>query len=211
MLKLLVSPLTQGAYFNELEKVALAEVQALYPDVHVQVSHTGPLTFIELSWPERTPLAFETEDIEGLTVQLMRLSFVQAIFQPMTKTRPHLLRCLETSPQFKLPSDIVWGSKYRGKTNELVTQLGINLALNYSEVTHASAPSLLDPMAGRGTTLLWAARYGIIAVGIEIDKKAIDHFQRDTKRQTKLHKIKYKVHQGSIGKGKRSPRFLEFK
>jgi len=221
MLKLLISPLAQRAYFNELDDVVLAEVHAIFPLIDARVSSIGPLRFVDLSWDQESNLTDTqtTEDrsstISGVNVELisslMRLSFVQGICQSLTHQRPHDLSFLDILPQFKLPGALVWGSKYRGKTNELVTQLALNLALHYGEVNHASTPSLLDPMAGRGTTLLCAARYGLNAVGIEIDHRALDHFQRDTKRQTKLHKIKHKFRRGTIGSGKKSPRFLEFK
>ena len=216
MLKLLISPLAQGAYFDDLDSVSLAEVSALYPEANAQVHRIGPLSFIDISWPKDSEhvshtYSAEDQELKALSMSLMRLSFVQAVFQPVSSTQPQTLRCLETSARFKLPKELVWGSKYRGKTNELVTQLGINLAIHYGEINHSSTPSLLDPMAGRGTTLLWAARYGLNATGMEIDKRALEHFQRDTKRQTKLHKLKHKVQRGSIGQGKRSPQFLEFK
>ena len=232
MLKLLISPLAQGAYFQDLEAVALAEIHAMYPRLTAQVSHIGPLSFIDLTWSEGNHLSalmfgdrpderllnaaqnMDSEEDTPCYIALMRLSFVQAIFLPVdadVSAASSTIQCLDLSPRFKLPRALVSGSKYRGKTHEIVTQLGLNLALRYSTARPTSKPSLLDPMAGRGTTLLWAARYGINAVGIEIDKRALEHFQRDTKRQTKLHRLKHKVQQGSLSQGKRSLRFLEFK
>lgn len=195
MIKLLLNPLAKGAYFASLEEVARAELRALYPDVQVSSSRCGPLQFLEVELPLT----------EAKT--LMRLSCAQGLFVEGPRGQ---LTPLAEEGGFALPEALVWGNKYRGKTHELVTQLAINLALAYGEAGPKTAPALLDPMAGRGTTLMWASRYGLEAYGIELERDALEHFQRDVKRQTKLHKVKHKEHKGVIGPRK-SPtgRFFE--
>ena len=196
MISALISPLTRGAYFQEALEVAEAELLALYPEVTHERVIRGALSFINLDLPiSEAP-------------NIARLSWVQALFEPL---EGGALRPLEVEASYELPDALVWGSKYRGKTNELVTQLALNLAISYG----APAPSgkrgaLLDPMAGRGTTLLWAARYGLDGYGVERERDALEHFQRDVKRQTKLHKIKHKEQKGVVGH-KKSPlgRFFE--
>ena len=59
--------------------------------------------------------------------------------------------------------------KYQGKTNEMFTRLMVNVAV-HSAYTNEDM-SLLDPVAGKGTTLFEAAANGINAHGIEIDAK----------------------------------------
>jgi hypothetical protein len=196
MIKLLLNPLAKGAYFTSLYEVAEAELSALFPELSATRSSCGPLRFldVELAVEEAAPL--------------MRLSCAQALF--MLGGEGALIP-LELDGGFSLPEELVTGSKYRGKTHELVTQLALNVALAYGAGSAAKKrPALLDPMAGRGTTLLWAARYGLEAHGIELEREALDHFQRDVKRQTKLHKVKHKEQSGVIGH-KKSPlgRFFE--
>lgn len=196
MIKILLNPLAKGAYFNALIEVAQAELSACFPHISSQVSQEGPLLFLEVDLPKSE------------AQKLMRLSFAQGLFE---NAPHHQLIPLTEDGQFALPEALVWGNKYRGKTHELVTQLALNLALAYGEVDSKKPPSVLDPMAGRGTTLMWASRYGLEAYGIEIERDALEHFQRDVKRQTKLHKIKHKEQSGVIGT-KKSPigRFFEF-
>jgi tRNA G10 N-methylase Trm11 len=124
------------------------------------------------------------------------------------------LRLLDADPGWRLPAELVWGAKYRGKTHELVTQLALNVALAAcSAEIGEGGPILLDPMAGRGTTLLWAARHGIDAWGVEQDASALQHFQRHVKRQTKLQRIKHREQKGSVGRKRRDGvgRFLEYR
>ena len=143
--RLLLSPLTRGAYFEDAIDVARAEYLALYPDSEMETEQAGPLVFLNVDAQEA--------DFERLT----RLSFVQAIF----RERDGGLAVVSQSPSFELPEQFVTGAKYRGKTNELVTQLAINVGLTFCDNDGQATLSLLDPMAGRGTTLLWAARYGL--------------------------------------------------
>jgi hypothetical protein len=195
-LKLLLSPLTQGAYFADAVQVARAEYLAHYPDREIEAEQVASLVFLNVD--------AEAEDFE----QLARLSFVQAIF----RERGGALAVVDQEPGFDLPEQMVWGVKYQGKTNELVTQLAINVGLTFCDTNDDSTPSVLDPMAGRGTTLLWALRYGFDARGIELEPKALAGLQQHVKKQTKLHRIKHKQIQGSVGKFNRKDhgRFLQY-
>ena len=148
-IKLLLSPLCKGAYFADNLKVAQAELLALFPDKKVESQQQANLHFLSL---EATP-----DEVK----QLSRLSFVQGIFEEMDDN----LRIIETYPGFLFSEDLVYGCKYRGKTNELVTQLAINLGLSFAEIGSNVVPQLLDPMAGHGTTLLWALRYRMDSIG----------------------------------------------
>ena len=95
-----------------------------------------------------------------------------------------------------IDEDIIAILKYSGKTNELFTRLMLNLALAYvqglPQPTHSPAQTsshtqpvrdidpktnqphpirVLDPMAGKGTTLYEALMQGCDAYGVEIDPK----------------------------------------
>ena len=130
-----------------------------------------------------------------------RLSFVHGIFEVVDPEGPRLVP-LERQPGFLLPDSYVYGAKYRGKTHELVTQLALNLALRYRR-GQRPARTVLDPMAGRGTTLLWALRYGLDGRGIEQDPRALDELHAHVKKQTKLHRTKHRHHRGVVGPKRR--------
>ncbi|MEN0064378.1 MAG: hypothetical protein AAGA48_19685 [Myxococcota bacterium] len=181
MLKLLVDPRTEGAYFADALTVAQGEFRARYPDVSIAVDARRSLVFLDA-------------DLESSEAShLARLSFVQGVF----RAADDALHLLEGDPSYGLPAGLVWGAKYRGKTHELVTQLGLNLAL--ATCTAEGPHTLLDPMAGRGTTLFWAARHGLSAWGVERDPKALADVQRHVKRQTQLLRIKHRQSHGWVG------------
>ncbi len=197
----LVDPRAQSAFFADVEPVSQAALLAL-PGV-------------ELAEPERIDsLSFIR--IEGDVIPLpsvLKLPFVQAVFQrdadghlgyAASASRPQLTEHLET------------GDTYRGKTNVMVTKLALALAgrvwAERTGDTAVTSPVVLDPMCGRGTTLLAAARMDWCASGIEQDQAAMQHLHRHLKRQCKVHRIKHGVSRGwtnrknSDGDGK----FLEY-
>jgi hypothetical protein len=188
-LKLLVSPLAKGAYFDAYLDVARAELRAHFPEIEAELEQVGGLDL----------LALELE--EASLPAVARLSFVQGAFgDDSGRLVPLALRS-----DFLLPEAVVFGAKYQGKTNELVTQLAINVALRFC-ATRRPQKTLLDPMAGRGTTLLWGLRYGVDATGIEQDRDAPAALHNHLKKQAKLHRIKHKHQKGFVGRKQRSGR-----
>mgnify|MGYP002875730375 CR=1 FL=1 len=185
-LELLISPLAKGAYFAQHLEVAAAEFKAHFPQAECRLSGENQLHWLSTSLPEC--------DLR----QLSRLSFVQGIFERNDSG----LMPLNVASDYGLPETFVWGNKYRGKTNELLTQMILNLALLQCRATPEKW-TLLDPMAGRGTTLLWAARLGICGFGVEKDGNALEHFIRHCKRQCKLHRVKHRLVKGSVVKRRR--------
>jgi hypothetical protein len=187
-LKLLVTPLAKGAYFDAYLDVARAELQAHFPGVDAELEQVGGLDLLAVELDEDSlPIA-------------ARLSFVQGAFRTEDTGR---LVPLALQSDLLLPDAIVFGAKYQGKTNELVTQLAINLGLRFCATTRPQK-TLLDPMAGRGTTLLWGLRYGIDSTGIERDPDARDALHNHLKRQAKLHRIKHSHRKGFVGRKNRS-------
>ena len=86
VLKLLVNPLSKGAYFANVLSVAKAEVWVFYPNIEIQISQVGTMTFLDVE------LSIEEAPV------LVRLSFVQGIFYYKDKT----LHILDISPLFDL-------------------------------------------------------------------------------------------------------------
>jgi hypothetical protein len=188
---MLISPLAKMAYFGDYLDVALAELHLL-TNAEAQVVRYGGMEFIEV--------ALDADKIDELYPKIVRLSFVQGIFE----RSDHSFLPIKADSEYAYPSELVYGQKYQGKTNELVTQLAINIGLNHLNVADTNNINLLDPMAGRGTTLLWATRYGMDSRGIELDGKSTEMFYSHVKKQCKLLKLKHKATTGQLGKDKKS-------
>jgi len=101
------------------------------------------------------------------------------------------LKPIEMMPSNFLPSSLVSTRRYRGKTNELFTQFMCNLARYSSD--YSSTPwsklTILDPLAGGGTTLLVGITLGADVVGVEKDKKVNEGTVAFLKQYTKEGRI----------------------
>jgi SAM-dependent methyltransferase len=195
-LALLISPEAKSAYFKDYLDVAAQELSVVLPGATALHRQVGTLEFLELDCDDT---ALES---------LARLSFVQGIFSVDGAS----LTPLEVTACFTGHEDFVFGSKYRGKTNERLTQMLINVGLAAIGAGTGADVKLLDPMCGRGTTLLWAMRYGIRARGIEQDVKALADVRQSLKKWSKLHRQKHQLREGSIGKADKKGlgKFLEY-
>ncbi len=72
--------------------------------------------------------------------------------------------------------DLVTIPRYSGKTNEQFTRLLMNLTLAARTKPKPGPLRVLDPLAGRGTTLTTAWTLGHHAYGVEADAKAVAAF-----------------------------------
>ena len=145
---------------------------------------------------------------EVALADLLKLSFVQGIYE----VEGDLLRPLDQQADFQLHEDFVFGSKFKGKTNERLTQMLINLGIAAMGANQDDDITLLDPMCGRATTLFWALRYGINSSGLERDTEAFADVQRNLRKWTKLHRQKHKMQDGFVSKKNKhgTGKFLDF-
>ncbi|HEV7237406.1 MAG TPA: hypothetical protein VGN15_14555 [Ktedonobacteraceae bacterium] len=103
-------------------------------------------------------------------------SEVYEYFVQLGDVQGPLLRPME--PQFTpfIPIEMAEVRRYKGKTNELFTQVLLNIALFAGAYAHQFTDRLriLDPLAGGGTTLFLALAGGHDAFGIELERQDIE-------------------------------------
>lgn len=135
-------------------------------------------------------LRFETANLD--LDSLARQSCALVAFE----CRGELLKPLEL-PQWQVfPDDLVTIPKYRGKTNEMFTQMLVHLTCSQVDtawVERGVRPDILDPMAGRGTTLLTAWLNGFNGFGVEQDKKAVAGLEAFIKTYLRRGRYKHKA------------------
>ncbi|HKJ04452.1 MAG TPA: hypothetical protein VJ974_02560 [Geopsychrobacteraceae bacterium] len=195
-LALLVSPSAKNAFFHDYLDVARAELAWLIG--HTEITHTkvSAMDFFEI-WIS-----------EDLLPRLTSLSFLHGVFERQGEQ----LIPLPVATPFGLDEDFVFGAKFKGKTNELLTQLLINVGLRSIDYRSVADVKLLDPMCGRATTLLWAMRYGMKAKGIEQDGKALTDIRQNVKKWCKVHRQKHQFTEGFVGKSNKQQvgKFVDF-
>ena len=194
---LLVSARADTAFFARFAHIAVQEAESVPGITNVRWDQVGDMTFVRVT-------AENTQ-----TRQLARLSCVHGVFE----VKGEALLPLDVSAEFLLHSDFVWGEKYRGKTNETLTQFMINIGLQHLGDVNPAELRLLDPMCGRGTTLFWAMRYGMSSVGIEMDGAVLNETRRGLKKWTKLHRQKHILTDGWVQKANKKGvgKYLDFR
>ena len=150
----------------------------------VYAGESGPLTAAELELT--APFA---RDIEGANLAgVDYLSFASDELLPghlatvaaqsacfaLFEEVGDLLRPVALPDPFVLDDDLVTIPKYQGKTNEQFTQLLVGVTLAAVTREPSGPRQILDPLAGRGTTLSTALMLGHDAYGVEGDAKAFE-------------------------------------
>lgn len=131
------------------------------------------------------------------------LSSVRALFE----IRPDaLLRPLDLEPLAYFASDLVTIQRYPGKTNEQFTHLLLNLAVAASDAAAERAACrlpvrVLDPVAGRGTSLNRALTSGYNVAGIEISAADFDQYRTFLATYLKNNRIKHRISGEKVRKG----------
>lgn len=82
--------------------------------------------------------------------------------------------------------------KYQGKTNELFTRMLLNIAYTNCNVSPENT-KILDPVAGKGTTLFEALSLGSQVYGVEVQEKSVQEGQNHLKKFLEHGKIKHKT------------------
>jgi len=134
------------------------------------------------------------EALTGADIRLLsRMSFAYAIFE----LSDGLLSPIARDSGYFIDEDISAILKYSGKTNELFTRLMLNLSMAHCKDT--GPIRILDPMAGKGTTLFEGLMLGLDVYGVEIDPKPAYEAFVYIKKHFEMAKYKHASHTEKIG------------
>lgn len=178
---LLLAPSANRVYTQAAPALAEAELKA-FGGLEIQPSVVlGGLRY----------LVFEAD--LGALPRLVNLSSAYAFFE---LREDGMLRPIGEKSLDRYEDDLITIPKYAGKTNEHFTKL----LLNVTVLASAWAGQLLnrrftvmDPVAGRGTTLNQVLMYGWNAIGIEIDTKDVDSYAAFLKTYLRRKRMKHRA------------------
>ena len=198
---MLLWPHANARYQAETEKLARAELE-------VTLARLG----VEYTWEEGgvgglPALDFAARAFTDAEARVLsRHSLLYVLFE---RREDGALLPLFGREAPRVGGDLPGILKYKGKTNEVFTQLLINLAWlagNMPEKAH-----LFDPMCGRGTTLFVALNRGWDATGSDIDRAALREAEQFFKRYLEYHRFKHATRRGSLTlRGKKSAPYTDF-
>lgn len=156
-------------YYNLSGALALAELKIASTRLEVDCNAIEMITIEDIRYLSITT----KEEISSRDVHILsRLSFVFAIFKLTRINGQNYFSPMAKYAYEYVDQKISSLLKYPGKTNELFTKMMINVALLSSDFNATDKIQLLDPVAGKGTTLFEGLVYGFDVMGIEIDPKS---------------------------------------
>lgn len=190
---ILQNPGHNRVYYNLADQLALAELQIAANRFTVDVVKVD----VELIENVRY-LSIETKgNMEQSDLDVVsRLSFVFAIF--LYDEHSKCMKPIRKIDYEFVDQKISSLLKYQGKTNELFTKMMVNVGLLASDCCYEDEISLLDPVAGKGTTLFEALVYGFNAYGIELETGAVHEASVFFKKYLETEKLKHKADQRRI-------------
>ena len=171
---LLLAPAANRVYADQAPRLLAAEVAALCPGVTVEPTSRAGVDYLLLSG---------SLDLD----MLARSSAALALFAESGS----LLEPVELPRSDVFDDDLVTIQRYPGKTNEQFTRLLVNLTL--AAVRREAPYSILDPLSGRGTTLLAGWTLGHDVAGVEQDEKAIEQLRAYLSTYLRRKRIKHAV------------------
>lgn len=197
---LLVRESANRVYAHDSPRLLAAELGAIAPSLTADVSAIEVVSFGNVPY-----VSFEIDGALGDDDRfaLSNLSTARALFEvhPDGSFTP-----LDVTPLEFFGDDLVTIQKYPGKTNEQFTHLLVNLAVAASRAAHERAAAgkqvrLLDPVAGRGSTLNRALVHGFDATGIELADADVDQYRAFLTTYLKEHRVKHRVQREQVKKG----------
>ncbi len=203
---ILQNPGHNRVYYNLAGKLALAELSVATARLNSQCHN---ICIKELEGIRY--LAFETEEeLFDSDLQIVsRLSFAFALFK-LHSTNPYSLMPIAKFEYEYLNDKISSLLKYPGKTNELFTKMMVNVALLSSDFSYNHQIKLLDPVAGRGTTLYEGCIYGFDVAGIEIEPKSVHEANLFIKKYLEAERHKHKIDRHQVyGKNKSEAVYID--
>jgi hypothetical protein len=183
----LLSPSSNRVYAGQAPAVTAAEAEVL-----VSAAHPGgfggaePLTIAGVAY---LGVRLDANVDPGV---LGALASTYAVFA----REGELLRPLEVPSGRLLDDDLLTIPKYPGKTNEQLTHTLLNVTL--AAVDPAGRPpgcrlTVLDPLAGRGTTLSWALTLGHDAVGVEVERREVEAYAAFLTTWLRRKRVKHRI------------------
>lgn len=189
---LLKNPAHTRVSYQDTDKLAMLELGLLTNVSEIRTANIGGLTYV----------LFDSQPLSESEVRaISRMSFVYAIYEIIGD----LLKPITIDANYYIDAELSAILKYQGKTNELFTRMLLNTALfhikNLTEILN-----ILDPLAGKGTTLFEALMQGHNVNGVELDEKVVHESAVYLKKYLETAKYKHENHMekvsgmGAIGK-----------
>lgn len=205
---LLANPGHNRVYFEESVKLSVSELNILFGRTVVRCSEARQEDIANIAY-----ITFSTENpLNARELEILsRVSFVYAIFEQKEEAGQVCLVPIAKTDDPFMDSNVSTILKYKGKTNELFTRMMINLALFSSDFWDKTGLKLLDPVAGKGTTLFEGLIAGFDLYGIEIGPKVANETYHYFKKYLETEKYRHTAKAEKINTGDKAVNAIRYK
>lgn len=185
---LMLNPGHSQVYLKSSEALSMSELAALSsrlstPLARAAIERIGGAPYLTFQVADRLSPA----DM----ALVWRLSFAYAVFEATDDNRHFSPVSRDELPPF--PDELSAMLKYGGKTNELFTRFLIHMALAAGDLLHRPDCRLLDPVAGKGTTLYEGLIAGLSVAGVELNKRVAHEAEVFFKKYLENGKYRHSV------------------
>jgi len=187
---IMYNPGHNRVYFESSLKLSIAEFEIVAEKLSVKYDNLKNEVIYGVNY-----LIFTTEAaVNQIDVGILsRLSFIYALFSLEEINNQIYLKPIEMIKEDYIDEGISSLLKYTGKTNEMFTRMLINIA--YFSQSKTEGIRLLDPLAGKGTTLFEGIVKGFDVYGIEIGENVVAEASNFLKRFLESQRYKYLFNQ----------------
>lgn len=194
---ILIQPSFNKVFFESSKQLLQSEIQIL--DQMVLGNHFHNYALETMGGVDYVTFSTDVEIGEVELAYLSRLSSLYCLFEVVSDA-PRILRPVTIREAYYFDEDVISIQKYTGKTNEEFTKMMLNIAVFCSDFAKdfTGRLQLLDPVAGRGTTLMQGLVYGYHVYGIEADKKSTHAMMTFLKRYLMEKHYKHQLAQSKF-------------
>lgn len=182
---ILVTPAANRVFAGQAAGLTAAELE-ICAGTAVSVSGIASVAGVEY-------VGFDTDDYPAVAERIGGLSSAYAIFEQVAVGDSELLRPIELINSDRFADDLVTIPKYQGKTNEQFTRMLVNITAASASRELVDPITLLDPLAGRGTTLSVGLTRGYDVAGVESDARAVEAYAAFLKTYLRRKRLKHKA------------------
>lgn len=193
----LLAPSSNRVYAGDAPAITAAEAEVVVSEGSLRAE---PVTVAGVPY-----VAVELAESADPAV-LGRLAATHAVFA----REGDLLRPVGAPDGRHLDDDLLTIPKYPGKTNEQLTRTLLNVTVAATDLGHHERLTVLDPLAGRGTTLSWALALGYDAVGVEVEQREVEAYAAFLTTWLRRKRLKHRIETTTLRRsGQRLAEVLE--
>lgn len=196
-------PHNNKRYYESMKQLAVHELSIITNQVDIAS---------ELIFEHIGGLELMTFEVASLSNDLLNRIYHHSALLALFEISGDSLKPLMAGKENYFSADIAYILKYKGKTNEMFTEMLLNLGVFSSDFKdkYDQPLHILDAMCGKATSMFMALKKGYHSAGIEANKNYYSEVENFIKRYFQHNRLKYHINRTSynLDSRKRALKFI---